>query len=339
MQYDDFREESPHDPTHDDAADAAHGFDGVADRLRAVHHRLRSHGVKRGTSDESGACSEGSGLSHFLRSLLSGVPWSERATSDFELHFDAPVGGHIDLTNSNGKTRVIGEDRSDVLLRGHKVARAESEQAAAATLDGIRIRSEELSGVLSLESEVPRKWNRHGHIDLEVRVPRDTRLEVTSSNGKVCLMGLRRGAQAHSSNGSIRLEDIEGDIELITANAKVCCSCTCGHLVARSSNGKIEVGDHRGAIDASTSNGLIHASLKSLSIDGVTLATSNGRIVLELPEEPDADVDVRVDNGVIRSDLALGEEVRDSAGRLRGRLGRGGAPIKLRTSNGTVCLR
>ena len=31
------------------------------------------------------------------------------------------------------------------------------------------------------------------------------------------------------------------------------------------------------------------------------LATSNGRIALELPEEVDGDVDIRVDNGVIRT--------------------------------------
>jgi hypothetical protein len=290
-------------------------------------------------SRDRDACHESTGLSHFLRSLLSGIPWSERASEEFELLFDAPDAGRIDLINSNGKTRVVGEDRPDVLLRGIKNARAESEQAARALLDGIYVRSQETASGLALEAEIPRKWNRHGSIDLELCVPHDTEIHITSSNGKVCVQGLRHGVTAHSSNGSIRLTDITGDIDLTTANAKVCCSCTCGRLVARSSNGKIEVGDHSGAIDATTSNGLIHATLKALAADGVTLATSNGRIVLELPEDPNADVDIRVDNGVIRSDLALGNEVREGAGRLRGRLGRGGNPIKLRTSNGTISVR
>ena len=69
------------------------------------------------------------------------------------------------------------------------------------------------------------------------------------------------------------------------------------------------------------------------------MATSNGRIVLDLPEKTDADVDVRVDNGVIHNELALGLHSDESTGRLRGRLGRGGTPIKLRTSNGTISLR
>ena len=283
---------------------------------------------------------ERTGLSHFLRSLLSGIPWSERASVEFEKRFPTPLTGRLELTNPNGRTRILGEDRDDILVRGHKQARAESPSAAAQLLEAIELVGiETASGVLVFESEIPRSWNRHGNIDLEVLVPRDTQVHITSSNGKVCLQGLRHGVRAHSSNGSIRLEDIMGTIELITANAKICCSETDGQLVARSSNGKIDVEGHRGSIDAATSNGLIRAQVVELSGEGLKLATSNGRIVLELPDQPDAEVDIRVDNGVIRNELKMTESVPQRNGRLRGRLGRGGCPIKLRTSNGTISLR
>jgi DUF4097 and DUF4098 domain-containing protein YvlB len=198
-----------------------------------------------------------------------------------------------------------------------------------------------VAGVLEIEVVIPRRWNRHGIADLELLVPRTLEIHAQTSNGKVCVQGLRCAFEAHSSNGSIRVDDVIGDVDITTANAKVVCDCTVGRLVARSSNGKIRVGDHRGALDASTSNGLIHAHLHELAKEGVSLATSNGRIVLELPADPDADVDVRVDNGVIRSDFDLGGSASDegSNGRVRGRLGRGGAPIRLRTSNGTISLR
>ena len=97
--------------------------------------------------------------------------------------------------------------------------------------------------------------------------------------------------------------------------------------------------NHCGSIDASTSNGLIRVSINILGREGVQLATSNGRIVLELPDEVDADVDIRVDNGVIRNDRPLCKAIRERSGQLRGRLGTGGCPIKLRTSNGSICLR
>ena len=61
---------------------------------------------------------------------------------------------------------------------------------------------------------------------------------------------------------------------------------------------------------------------------------------MELPEDVDGDIDVRVDNGVIRNSLEIEQTAADERnGRLQGRLGRGGIPIKLRTSNGTISLR
>ena len=73
----------------------------------------------------------------------------------------------------------------------------------------------------------------------------------------------------------------------------------------------------------------------------MTLTTSNGRIVLDLPEDTDADIDMRVENGHIRNDLELDLEQQsgDEQGWVRGRLGKGGCPIRLRTSNGTISVR
>jgi len=170
-------------------------------------------------------------------------------------------------------------------------------------------------------------------------VPRDTEISLSSTNGKICLEGLERSVRARSSNGSISINEINGDIDVTTANAKVTCRCTHGHLRARSSNGKIEVDNHQGSIDASTSNGVIRASLDELGDTGVSLTTTNGRIVLDLPDDPNADVDIRVENGHIRNDLELEDQTSDIDGRVRGRLGRGGTPIRLRTSNGTISLR
>jgi len=280
------------------------------------------------------------GFSGFLRSLFSGIPWSDRAHVDEETTIVAPPSRRVDVHNANGKIRVVGEDRDDIQMLAHKRARAECSEAAHELLDAIVIQQHMAQDVLEFEVVVPRHWNRLGSADLELRVPRDVEVHARTSNGKVCAQGLRCAFHAQSSNGSVRVEDVVGDVEVTTANAKVVCECTVGDLVARSSNGKIQIGDHRGSIDASTSNGLIYAHLHEISKDGVTLATSNGRVVLELPGEPDADVDVRVDNGVIRSDFDLtGEGDAGPGSRVRARLGRGGAPIRLRTSNGTVSIR
>jgi DUF4097 and DUF4098 domain-containing protein YvlB len=275
----------------------------------------------------------------FLRSLLAGIPWSERAEGKEELHFDPPRGGVFRLHNANGKTRVCGEDRSDIEVQVAKTVRAESAEAAHRLLEQIRVASVENDDALELEVEIPSKWNRRGCANVEVRLPRAMHVELSTVNGRVEIAGLRGRVRARSSNGSACITDIAGDIEVATSNAKVCCSGTRGKLVARSSNGKIEIDDHRGSVDASTSNGLIRASLEEVGKEGIQLATSNGRIVLELPEEVNADVDIRVDNGIIRNDRKLCRATRETNGRVSGQLGSGGALIKLRTSNGSIALR
>ncbi len=233
----------------------------------------------------------------------------------------------------------MGEDRDDVEVEVHKVARAESEEGAKRLLDDIQLQSAGAPGSLELEVVTPGRWNRRGRADLEVRVPRQLTVEVSASNGRVGVYGIRAPVRVRSSNGKVRLEDLIGDADVTATNAVVSCRCLRGRLTARSSNGNIKLEEHRGSVDASTSNGLISVDVEELTSEGVQLATSNGRIVLELPEEVDADVDLRVDNGVIRNARTLCRCTRDTTGRVRGTLGDGGAPIRLRTSNGSISLR
>jgi hypothetical protein len=286
-------------------------------------------------------CGDGTehGFGGFLRSLLSGIPWSERANGEERVTLTAPASNHLRVHNTNGRTCVIGEERTDIEVVIAKTARAESADAARELLNEIRLVHGMGGDALELDVEVPRKWNRRGHANLELHVPRGTNIDVSVSNGKISITSLCGRVRARSSNGSVTIDDVTGDIEVATTNARVCCAMTNGRLMARSSNGKIELDQHRGSVDASTSNGLIHVSMDEIGKAGVQLATSNGRILLELPEDVNAEVDIRVDNGVIRNDRTLCKATRATNGQVRGQLGTGGPLIKLRTSNGSISLR
>ncbi len=291
---------------------------------------------RRERSEET--CSEG-GLSGFVRSLFSNIPWSERLEREETLNLEVTESRSLSVYNSSGRTAVWGEERDDIEVRITKIALAESEEGAEFLLDEIHVASTNIAGVLELDVEIPRKWNRRGCVNLEIRLPRDLSVELTSSNGRLDVVGVQGPVSARSSNGAACLRDIVGDVNVTTSNAKVFCSHICGHLVARSRNGKIELEDHSGSIDASTSNGSIRVSVDNVGEEGVQLATSNGRIVLALPDQVDCDIDVRVDNGTIHNDRPLCRCTRESNGRVVGRLGEGGALVKLRTSNGSIELR
>jgi hypothetical protein len=280
------------------------------------------------------------GFGKFFETLLAGIPWSERAEETETIQLPRPPGGTLRIDNANGRTRVVGEDRGDIEILLKKAARAESVEQARRLLEEIRVvPHQDAAGDLDLDVQIPGRWNRRGRVDMELRIPRELTVQVIAANGKVCVQGLRASVRARSSNGAVRIEDVIGDVEIITANAKVSTLCTCGHLAARSSNGKIELEDHRGSVDAATSNGTIHCEVEDIGKPGVVLSTSNGRIVLELPDEVDGDVDIRVDNGLIRNSRELDPPSRERSGRVKGTLGRGGTPIRLRASNGTISIR
>ena len=283
--------------------------------------------------------SHGPGFGGLLRGFFWKMPWHESASRDETMRLPSPVGGAISIHNANGKTRVIGEDRDDIEIRVLRTASADCPEMAQKLLDSIHLQQSKSGDILEIEVQIPRKCSRRAIAHIELRVPRDTHVASTSTNGKISLEGLQRSIRARSSNGSISICEVNGDIDVTTANAKVACRCTRGRLHARSSNGKIEVGGHTGSIDASTSNGVIKASIDLLGDEGVSLSTSNGRIVLDLPQGTDADVDMRVENGHIRNDIDLEDSSSDATGHVRGRIGKGGIPIRLRTSNGTITLR
>lgn len=279
------------------------------------------------------------GFGGFLRAL-PGIPWTKSASREETLQLALPAGSVLRLDNANGATQIVGEDRSDIRLVARKEARAESEESAGRLAENIRLlHREDAGGALEIEVDVPGRWSRRCRADLKLYVPRGTDVHVSSANARICVSGLRAAVRLSSSNGPVRVSDVVGNIAIQTSNAKVHTECTCGKLVARSSNGKVELAEHRGSVDAATSNGTIRCSLVALNERGCVLVTSNGRIALELPEQVDGDVDIRVDNGVIRSAREFPQSARERSGRLRGTLGQGGAPIRLRASNGAISLR
>lgn len=278
------------------------------------------------------------GFAGLLRSLLDGIPWSDRAELEETVRIDAAMGGVFRVHNANGRIQISGEDRTDIQVTALKAARAESTESAKQLLANIQLVFNETADGVELEVNVPRKWNRRGWANLSILIPKTMSVSVDAANGRVDVEGIRAPVRARSTNGSANVADIVGDVEVATTNAKVSCARTRGKLIARSCNGKIEIERHRGSVDASTSNGLIRAELDAIDEGGVQLATSNGRIVLNLPEELDADVDLRVDNGTIRNDRTLEYTARETDGCVVGRIGAGGTAIKLRTSNGSISI-
>lgn len=116
-----------------------------------------------------------------------------------------------------------------------------------------------------------------------------------------------------------------------------------GPITVESTNGPVTVTQAGAGMEVSTRNGSITVSLSSIAQDEeVQLETQNGDITLRFGPGVAADIDAITESGEIATRGLQFEEralARDGAGyRFEGRLGNGGATIRLRTENGTITL-
>src|SRR6266487_3885828 len=78
--------------------------------------------------------------------------------------------------------------------------------------------------------------------------------------------------------------------------------------------------------------------LREKDKNGATAETTNGSLVLAVPSDMQADVEARCLNGNFFSELPITMESTQRPREMHGKLGRGGAPIHLRTVNGGIRL-
>lgn len=215
----------------------------------------------------------------------------------FEQRHPLSAGGTVSVENINGSVLIEGWDREQVEIRARKTARGEP-----AALDAVRIEVEAAPDRIRVTTRYPEDRGVEVIVAYSLRVPRRVRLD-----------------RVWTVNGDIQLRGVAGTGALRTVN------------------GSVEVLDGAGSFSARTMNGDVRLELFRLFGDaGATAETVNGSVVLALTEDADAELEVHNVNGEFRSELPLLLLSGANGAALRGRLGRGGMSLKLRTVNGGI---
>lgn len=247
--------------------------------------------------------------------LLSTAAAAASLSETIDRTFDARPGATVVLNNVNGRIAVSSWDQPRVRV----VAEKEVEGGRADVkemLRALRVEMEPRDGGVVVTTHHPKRvegawsifdWIAGNHENAQVRyevtVPRTMNLVVSNTNG------------------SVRLDGINGVHELETTN------------------GKIEVSRSAGSVEASTTNGAIAVELLSVAAGKpMRLSTTNGRIEMTVPRNAAVDVDASTTNGTIRSDLPVAT-TRAGGRSLRGTINGGGTPLRLRTTNGGISIR
>lgn len=132
------------------------------------------------------------------------------------------------------------------------------------------------------------------------------------------------------------------DVTASTENGPIAIENVVGRMELSAHNGPISLSNVGGDVHARTQNGPLHVRLGGSAWNGVGLdaETDNGPIALEIPQNYNARLETGTVNGPMESDFPLTVTLRGREWKhFSTTLGRGGAPVRVVTTNGPVSLR
>ena len=201
----------------------------------------------------------------------------------------------------NGGVRVTGGSRADTLVRARVVAMAETQADADALVREVKVSTE--GGRVSASGPERTGEHRGWHVSFEVLVPSRSNVSARTSNGGISIANVAGTVGFDALNGGVTLSRVSGDVRGKTVNGGVTVELT---------------GDHwEGA--------------------GLDARTTNGGVRLKVPDGYSCQLSVATVNGGVRSDFPLTVQGRLDKN-LEVPLGKGGAPVRIATTNGGVHL-
>lgn len=201
----------------------------------------------------------------------------------------------------NGGVTVKGWSEGGILVRARVQAQARTREEAAEIARQVRV---ETGGGEVRATGPANRANRHWSVSYEVFVPRRIALDVETTNGGISVERVTGEMRLRASNGGVNLRGVGGDVH------------------ARTSNGGMRV-----VLEGDRWSGA-----------GLNAETSNGGVTLDVPRGYSASLETGTVNGSMNFDIPVTVQGRLTR-RVRTNLGRGGAPIRIVTTNGSVTVR
>ena len=249
-----------------------------------------------------------------------------RAKYERTVQLSAPLspGSSFAAQTHNGSITITGADVTDCNLTATITARAITEEDAKKLAEQTTIKLETSGDKLIAKIDKPTfRFNKSVSVSLDVTVPNNTGLELTTHNGSIRITDITGRLNATTHNGKVTAEQISGTIELHTHNGSVICREVSGDTQLKTHNGGIKV----------------YYSEDAPSVCNISLITYNGGIDLATPSNFSGEVEASTHNGSINTDLPITVMGKLSKRRLTGKIGTGQGKLHLSTHNGSIRLR
>jgi len=293
------------------------------------------------------------------------------AGSRIENELQLQPGGSFLLDTDNGSVEIVGSDRSGVRVvitskrddieSEYELSFDESPGHATVKVD------KKGSGLFSWFN-----WSRSAGLRFEIELPHETSINIDTAGGTIAVEAITGetrldtsggtitvravvgNVNADTSGGSIEIENVDGDVNADTSGGHITVRKVRGGVMADTSGGHIEISEVDGDISADTSGGSIRITEAGGSVyadtsggrievafaagngKGGSLSTSGGGVRVVLDPAVSLDIDASTSGGPVKLGLPLKVEGELTKAAVRGKLGSGGALLKLRSSGGGI---
>jgi DUF4097 and DUF4098 domain-containing protein YvlB len=216
----------------------------------------------------------------------------------------------VTITTFDGHVKIHGWDKSEVSYTATKNAHDEN------SLNQLAIHAQQHGQSITVNAVNQDAAN--GSINLDVYVPRQSTIHVSSGDGALNLDGV---------NGQITLRSGDGPIEVANGG---------GQLVVNTGDGVIRVIKFDGQVEAHTGDGAIDLNG---NFNAVAARTGDGAISLTVPAGSSFTIETNSPEEISNEGFVVAEDVTPSPRFKRWRIGNGGKVFVLKTGDGRILLR
>lgn len=273
--------------------------------------------------------------------LLAALPLSLALASparsdDWSRTFQVPKSPSLSVDANDGRVSVVSWDRPEIAIH---VTSSGWKIGSQVTLDAVQTgsRVEFTARVPNTTVEIFMITSHWLHI--EVMVPKQCDAEIRTGDGAVSLENLEGRMRVHTGDGHVSATDLKGDIELRTGDGGIDARGMDGRLLASSGDGHISVSGRFDTLDLTSGDGRITAEAEhgSTVANGWNLDSSDGGITLRVAADLKANLDASTSDGGITVDIPVEVEgAWHAEHRLHGTINGGGAPVRLRSGDGSI---
>lgn len=270
---------------------------------REVHRETRRH-VREQMRIESRGEGRGSGMGRGRGEGIGNERFTDKESKSF------PVAGtaNVNVGTFGGAITVHGWDKPEVVFTATKRGSHEEE------VKGVHVETEQEGSSISI---IAKSVQGDGSASLDVYVPRNANVHLSSGDGRLTLQGVSGELTLRTGDGSIHVADSHGQLKVNTGD------------------GHIRISNFEGQTDARTGDGAI---ILDGRFTNLTARTGGGSISLSVA--PDSNFTIESEaNEVINEGLTISEDIAPSKRAKRWKVGRGGNVFVLSAGDGKIVVK